>query len=141
MKHGYHYTPCNTSSSGPSLWVLLKLAAAVGTTAGVWWLLKAIGRATAAAFGAAAETASAAAPAILGTAGIIIATAAVLVATMIVRNNQRPPLLPHDRPHRRGLLQESTVEVIEVTPNRRRLSPPQPAQQPFASRDRIHVLR
>jgi hypothetical protein len=127
MKYGYHYTPCDSSCSGPGLWLLLKLSAILGTAAGVWWALTAIGRA----MSAAATAAASAAPAVLAVAGVLVAAAAVAVVTFVVRNNQRPPLLPHDRPARQAL-GASTVEVIDVTPNRKRLNPPRPAYQTFA---------
>jgi hypothetical protein len=127
MRYGYHYTPCDSSCSGPGLWLLLKLSALVGTAAGVWWVLKAIGRATSAAAAAAAS----ASPAILVILGMIVVLASVGVVAFVIRNNQRPPLLPHDRPARQAL-PASTVEVIEVIPNPRPLNPPRPAYQPFA---------
>ena len=127
MKYGYHYTPCDSSCSGPGLWLLLKLSVILGTAAGVWWVLKAIGRALSAAATAATE----AGPAVFAIAGVIAAAAAVAVVTFVVRNNQRPPLIPHDRPARQEL-DASTVEVIDVIPNRKRLNPPRPAYQTYA---------
>lgn len=147
MNYGYHYTPCNTGSSGPGMWLLLKLAAVIGAAAGIWWVLKAIGRA----MSAAASAAATAGPIMLATVGVIIAAAAVAVVTFVVRNNQRPPLLPHDRPFRldrpeQRALEGSTVEVIDVVPNRKRLNPPRPAHpqfayQAFTARDRVTVSR
>jgi hypothetical protein len=126
MRYGYHYTPCDSSCSGPGLWLLLKLSALVGTAAGVWWVLKAIGRA----MSTAASAAASAGPGILAALGIIVVLGSVGVVTFVIRNNQRPPLLPHDRPARHALGM-STVEVIDVTPNPRSLNPPRPAYQPF----------
>jgi len=127
MKYGFHYTPCDSSCSGPGLWLLLKLSAVLGTAAGVWWVLKAIGRAMSAAAAAAADTG----PAVLAITGAVVAAAAVAVVTLVARNNQRPPLLPHDRPARQAI-GASTVEVIDVTPNRRPLNPPRPAYGQYA---------
>lgn len=138
MKYGYHYTPCATGSSGPGMWLLLKLAAVVGIAAGVWWVLTAIGRATVAAVDAVAGAASAAGPIMLGAVAVIAAVFVLAVVMVVVRNNQRPPLVPHDRPVR-GALSASTVEVIAVTPNRLRLDPPRPVYQPLTSRTRAKV--
>jgi hypothetical protein len=140
MNYGYHYTPCNTGSSGPGLWLILKLSAIVGAAAGIWWVLKAIGRAMT----AVAAAAAAAAPVVLAIVGVTIAAMAVAVVRLIVRTNQRPPLLPHDRPVRRAL-PTSTVEVIDVTPNRRRLNAGRPAYQhiayPAYAREHVTVSR
>jgi hypothetical protein len=136
MKYGYHYTPCDSACSGPGLWLLVKLAAALGTAAGVWWLLKAIGRGVASAADTVSVAAGSAAPVVLILAVVVLASPLALFALLVVRNNQRPPMLPHDRPDpldrpdRRLALEGSTVEVIDVTPNPRPLSAPRPAYQP-----------
>jgi hypothetical protein len=138
MNYGYHYTPCNAASSGPGLWLMLKLSAVVGAAAGIWWVLKAIGRAMT----AVASAAAAAAPVMLAIAGVATAAIAVAAVRLVVQTNQRPPLLPHDRPNRRAL-PVSTVEVIDVTPNRKRLNPPRPAYQqvvyPAYAREHVTV--
>jgi hypothetical protein len=138
MKYGYHYTPCSTGSSGPGLWLLIKLAALAGAAAAVWWALQAIGRATVAAVDTVTGAATAAGPILLGAVGLIGVLFVLAVVMVVVRNNQRPPLVPHDRPTR-AALGGSTVEIIDVTPNRKRLGPPQPIYQPLASRPRARV--
>ena len=144
MKYGYHYSPCSTGSSGPGLWLLIKLAALAGAAAAVWWALQAIGRATVAAVDTVAGAATAAGPILLGGVGLIGVLFVFAVVVVVVRNNQRPPLVPHDRPTRAALggstaLGSSTVEIIDVTPNRRRLDPPQPVYQPLTSRPHAKV--
>jgi hypothetical protein len=132
MKYGYHYTPCDSACSGPGVWLLVKLAAVLGVAAGVWWLVKAIGRGVASTADAVSGAASSA-PLALLIAGIVVVAPVALVALAIARNNQRPPMLPHDRPDRpdrRLALESSTVEVIEVIPNPRPLSPPRPTYEP-----------
>jgi hypothetical protein len=143
LKYGYHYTPCDSACSGPGVWLLVKLAAVIGTAAGVWWLLKAIGRGVASAAETVSGAASSAAPVALILVGVVLVAPVALVALLIVRNNQRPPMLPHDRPDRpdrldRQLaLESSTVEVIDITPNPRPLSLPRPVYQPsFTARPR-----
>jgi hypothetical protein len=140
LKYGYHYTPCDSACSGPGIWLLVKLAAVLGTAAGVWWLLKAIGRGVASAAESVSGDASAAAPVSLILVGIVLLAPVALVVLLIARNNQRPPMLPHDRPDRpdrRLALEGSTIEVIDITPNPRPLNPPRPVYQPsFAARPR-----
>lgn len=133
MRYGYHYTPCATGASGPGLWLLLKLAVLAAIGAGVWWVLQAIGRATAAAVGAVSGAAAAAGPVMVVALAAVGVMVALGVMTLVVRNNQRPPMVPHDRPARRAL-GTSTVEVIDVTPNRRPLDRPRPVYQPLAAR-------
>jgi hypothetical protein len=145
MKYGYHYTPCHTGSSGPGLWLLIKLAIVAGLAAGVWWVVNAIARATTAAVGAVAGAATTAGPVVIGAVGAVALMFAVAVVVLIIHNNQRPPLIPHDRPVRGELMasvvEESTVEVIDVTPNRRRLDPPRPVYRPLPSRPYAEVPR
>lgn len=138
MKYGYHYTPCSAGSSGPGAWLLLKLALLAGAAAGVLWVLKAIGRATVAAADAVTGAATAAGPFLLAAVVAIGVLFALAVVMVVVRNNQRPPLIPHDRPVRREL-GGSTVEIIDVTPNRKRLDPPRPVYQPLTSRPRAKM--
>lgn len=138
MKYGYHYTPCSTGSSGPGLWLLIKLAALAGAAAAVWWALQAIGRATVAAVDTVAGAATAAGPILLVAVGLVGVLFVLAVVMVVVRNNQRPPLVPHDRPTR-AALGGSTVEIIDVTPNRERLDPPRPVYQPLTSRPRAKM--
>jgi hypothetical protein len=143
MNYGYHYTPCSSACSGPAPWVALKLAAIAGAVLGIGWVLRAIGRAIASAASAVSGAAAAAGPIVLVLAGLVVAGFVAAVVMFVVRNNQRPPLVPHDRPERtdRRMLEGSTVEVIEVIPNRPRLNAPRPAFQPFASRTHANALR
>ena len=129
MKYGYHYTPCDSACSGPGLWLLVKLAAVLGTAAGVWWLLKAIGRGVTSA-ASTVSAAGSAAPVALILAIAVLAAPVGLFVLLVVRNNQRPPMLPHDRPGQQLALESSTVEVIDVTPNPRPLNAPRPVYQP-----------
>ena len=140
MKYGYHYTACNTGPSGPGMWLMLKLATVGGVAAGVWWLLKTIARAVTTAVSTVAGAANAAAPVILGVAGVVLLMVAAAIVALVVQNNQRPPMLPHDRPDRR-VLEEWTVEVIDVTPNRQRLNPPQQTAQPYLLDRRMVMSR
>jgi hypothetical protein len=143
MNYGYHWTPCSSACSGPGAWVALKLAAVAGVLLGIGWVLRAIGRAVASAANAVSGAAAAAGPIVFIVAGLVLAGFVAAVVTFVVRNNQRPPLIPHDRPERsdRGMLEGSTVEVIEVIPNRPRLNAPRPVYQPFAPRPHANALR